>query len=723
MRNKLIRSFGVAGVMLACSLTAGAQILSIHEQSGKMIKGDQSLSSSVDLNKYELLNQTGNNKIYVAKTNKTTSKSSDDDVTVTCKINYVSKDYYSNGDITVVNKDFKQIFYAHGESGKQNMICKMPAGTYDFITTAVPMANSCCLSCVVKEQVKITKDTTIEFNVADATKLYKAKTVKPNGEDFSLSEMTALTDQYFLVLKGIGLIAQQVDQDDALSGLLVGVYLNDVSDRYKLCLARAIDDGTNNYICKCETNSMKDTLLSNRAEDFVDYKETFSTTPAYNPQDGAGAIAYRVTSTLGNLEAWPVLFNTNRISKDGSVNLYVCTPKSELDNNSPFNVLVSPHFGDQKAMSILVYYEYKGDDLVQVRDTSYYDAYVCGLPALVTKDGIEYVNASHDECGDNDFHYTDNGNVFVDYPGHPAFSFTDKQKVLNYGMSCPINSVMEKNIYDSNVSNKVSSIICSYIGRNGEVRGTDLALMKTKITYNKDTVICDDYFNNNAALFTFASKHKPYGVIEAEFVDSNVVVDGLAGRNYTYVYYDQNNTDFTAPTLQMLMFKDNDGMVTDRFKTSNDGIITFAGGDFNYQPQDDYSYFDCKSLAAKVFYSPYNEDNWTELTVEEDPEKYYMPCFGHFYQGSLSEVKGQAKRGWFDLKIVLTDESGNDQEQIISPAFRIDSLVDTGIENVGNENAVEVSRYSVDGKLISSKQRGINIVKYSNGKTLKVIEK
>ena len=47
---------------------------------------------------------------------------------------------------------------------------------------------------------------------------------------------------------------------------------------------------------------------------------------------------------------------------------------------------------------------------------------------------------------------------------------------------------------------------------------------------------------------------------------------------------------------------------------------------------------------------------------------------------------------------------------------------DTGIDTVEDGyDAYEVARYTIDGNRIASPQKGVNIVKYSNGKIKKVI--
>lgn len=91
-----------------------------------------------------------------------------------------------------------------------------------------------------------------------------------------------------------------------------------------------------------------------------------------------------------------------------------------------------------------------------------------------------------------------------------------------------------------------------------------------------------------------------------------------------------------------------------------------------------------------------------------------MPGFGTYYRGSLASVDRPSENGWFDVRIRLTDASGNYQEQTLSPAFRIEANV--GVNEVtgaeiglavangritvcGCENpTIEV--YSTDGMLL-----------------------
>jgi len=126
-----------------------------------------------------------------------------------------------------------------------------------------------------------------------------------------------------------------------------------------------------------------------------------------------------------------------------------------------------------------------------------------------------------------------------------------------------------------------------------------------------------------------------------------------------------------------------------------------------------------------VSYSPYAQDAWKALDVTEVADNYYMPGFGYFYQGSLASVEGNGEKGWFDLKVKLTDAAGNWQEQVISPAFCLKDHGTTGIDEVATpEGEAQVAAiYTVDGKRIATMQSGINIVRYTDGTARKVMVK
>ena len=47
----------------------------------------------------------------------------------------------------------------------------------------------------------------------------------------------------------------------------------------------------------------------------------------------------------------------------------------------------------------------------------------------------------------------------------------------------------------------------------------------------------------------------------------------------------------------------------------------------------------------------------------------------------------------------------------------------TGISDLNADNRAEVARYSLDGRRLNAPQKGVNIVKFNDGKTQKVVVK
>ena len=182
----------------------------------------------------------------------------------------------------------------------------------------------------------------------------------------------------------------------------------------------------------------------------------------------------------------------------------------------------------------------------------------------------------------------------------------------------------------------------------------------------------------------------------------------------------------------MLQFRNADGNVTDRFASGNDGIMEMTAADFNCQFMTDYrgAIYECNPISITVAYSPYGKDSWTELAVEDIPELYNEKGWGYFYRTSLKDVEGAGEKGWFDLRFSMSDEAGNTHVQTVSPAFRIDDLVDTGISQLridngqltipGNETVYDVmGRRVADNS--SKAMKGIQIVRRQNGDVRKVV--
>src|SRR5690606_19017004 len=63
-----------------------------------------------------------------------------------------------------------------------------------------------------------------------------------------------------------------------------------------------------------------------------------------------------------------------------------------------------------------------------------------------------------------------------------------------------------------------------------------------------------------------------------------------------------------------------------------------------------------------------------------------MPAFGDYYEASLTGIGSPDDNVWYDLKVICTDAAGNIQEQLISPAFKINEAL--GVQDIIASNFV-----------------------------------
>ena len=669
---------------------------------------------------------------------------------VTCIIQNDSEKFSNPSQLFVTGPesgDFAKTYYANYP--ERNVFnCEMPAGTYDFICPAFcrgPKETSTSgMAVIVKELVNITQDTTIYIYHADATNQYTIQTFKPNGEEVIYSNInfdedymptdTLVEGNVSTTLDILYLQLKNNDNSYAMRYVAEGGYiadggtpmsdlwLNDVSDRYKLIDFRFVIEKNDEsiFFCKYETSSMADHIIKSTTNEYAKYEDKFIPTVSSTLDNDSYLFGFNVEQSINNVLNYTTgvepLFKAN----GGNVVTYVDAPKS-TDENVKYDMLITPTYADDILTQVESWSWYDENDEEHIETYTYYEyAMINGLPILQNLDGgFEYINRSH-----NTFLAPENGGDFIGYPGHPQFSYVKEQKLLDYGSSCPINSIMAQNTDGIFSTGKRLSLSCFYIGRYGEVRNADLNSLQTVIKFN-DNVVYENDGTISTEDYGFSNNGQPDGVITARFENNNIKVDNLDGSNVTDIYCDQRQEDWTAPTLQMLLFKDREGNIIDRFDTAEEGTLEFAGGDFDYifDMQTYDSWFECKPMTVEVSYSPYCTDQWLPLEVNEVPENYFMPGFGYFYRGSLQSVTNSSATGWYDLMVKLTDASGNWQQQVISPAFRIGSATPTGIEVVKSEDATEVARYTVDGRAISAPQSGVNIVKMSDGTVKKVLVK
>lgn len=184
-------------------------------------------------------------------------------------------------------------------------------------------------------------------------------------------------------------------------------------------------------------------------------------------------------------------------------------------------------------------------------------------------------------------------------------------------------------------------------------------------------------------------------------VDGALVDGTVQSHNNAVMQCNIDKVDWVPPTAQLLWFTD-EQLMTDHFQTPENAVLHLYAADFRYTLNDtfDKDMMEAYPLESiKVEYAPTGSSEFTEIEVSENADMFFMPGYGYCYDGSLAGIDRGSDNGWMDLRITLTDDSGNIQTQTLSPAFRVESLA--GIEDVSLDNTVngsDTQLYDLQGR-------------------------
>ena len=561
---------------------------------------------------------------------------------------------------------------------------------------------------VFKESIPVFEDMTLTFDADEAKNFVQTKVIGSDGNEI----------QFMHEIAGQGLIGGECVMGgftpfvkDGLGYTFGGTfdgagvwgnynfYISDIDDIALDFQIYFDKDNVIHTVSFYQKGVHEDVVFENDPNDYVEHEIEFKTTPV---------------GVESNSPHYPNVFNA---SWDGAAfghEIY----RNVTDGKLKYRFGTS-HFDPAFPLK----YEMGLTDYAYINEWTDEEEYktTYTLPIYNIDGELRVVNSGSLSYGPTRFNYyeLDGEMLYLNgfpYPGHPVFSYPISQKNTDIlSNNCPIMRTYAY-VYLDDEAAMINGMTVS-LGRYGELRETDKKIITS-------IVELDDNVSEAGADFIVFSQAPNSGIIEATLTNENVDVDGIPGKNISQIYIDMAREDKAPPTLTMLHFRDNEGLVTDRFTTSDMGNIELSAEDICLiwrQDIDLMLYPINRAIDVEVSYSPYGEDNWNELPVEEDPSLFFLPEMGNFFHGSLEGVMGQAYEGWFDLKVKVTDAAGNWQEQVISPAFRIDNLAYSSVANVGSDNAREVARYNLAGQRVDANATGVVIVKMSDGTARKVI--
>lgn len=251
-----------------------------------------------------------------------------------------------------------------------------------------------------------------------------------------------------------------------------------------------------------------------------------------------------------------------------------------------------------------------------------------------------------------------------------------------------------------------------YFGNYGESREIDAKLAEVTVSLDGNEVAAipasqlDDWARRWAS-----DGHEP-GRLTMCFRDSNIEFGNMSGYNICEVSFDESGDDSLPPTLQRLMVGDGDGRFAVMLPSGASPVISMTGGDFVLTTEDEITYATCSPASIEVEIADHASEKWTKVDTEEFPERFLMPGFGYFWEARPGELAD----GWWDLRVRLTDDSGNTQVQTLVPCFYIGAQA--GIASVARDDIVSGEvYYDLLGRKVSGEEIPPGIYIRSDGVT------
>lgn len=519
----------------------------------------------------------------------------------------------------------------------------VPDGIYDVI---VNFSFNGAEYFVVKELINVSGEATITVNFGEAVNKIVHETVDETNQKMrpGINSHLLIADRSFVFnpINASFLSIQyfwggnsELDQDPLWTS-----YISNVSERYSiLTYIHGISNERIHYFPQFDaitgvTSSME---ITNDHNKFVYYQEIINPTPhGQNSSDLRPA------------------FTSHKLWKNEQISI-----GSYFENNYPFTTLfksyLSPTLGTESSnTSTLVSLGFLED-----RATNFPIYLLRGNPMFLNNDEVTFTSASlytqSNYLSRYNF-YSDTGQGL--FPFHSKFSFPlSNVENMQQGKNTPILSA----------SMRENKLLSGYTGRYGESRESDFLTTTAEIYRNGELMMSDAY--TELLNFNFESP----SIFEINLLNTNINIDGMNGKNLAQIIFDNSLEDNNPPSLKMLQFRTEEGIVKDYFEQNETPIARLAAGDFYFENSIYLKYKEGNSI--EFYYSLMGQEIWNEVELINYPEHFVMPGYGDYYEASLAVIEPVGNDVWYDVKIICTDAAGNQQIQTISPAFKLNSTL------------------------------------------------
>lgn len=595
----------------------------------------------------EMIFDSPNEKIYIYQSNESSQRN---DLDVNFAVNLESGGHTR---IIVLIYNETGMWFRHATNGQNLVDFDLEPGVYDIFTTF--QYYNTPPRYVVKEQINITENSSITINKAEAKNKILNQIYNESGEvlspatnaEYAMAANEITINNYPNILISQGSIWWSGSYEDPVWTY----YISDVSDRYTMNFNLFSEASTGvHYFPKYKllNGITQSVITSNEIDNMVSHEEKpFQLSIIGEQSQEAITSGFTVINTFedfGTFTAFNIIGNA-------------------YEPGFRFKAMINPDLNEGLTKTLIA---------PGVIETSYGSVQFFNKGTAFTLDSQNNIIYGDQSLGLNDyllnnfFNRTSDGTKFA--PFHPKFSFSPYEAPsMVYGNNVPItNTALFQN-----------SFILGGVGRFGEFRESDFVFAEIEVYKNGIMEYSGDYVT-----LTLDPMFDTENEFEIKITNPNTIVDGVQGKNITQIFFDNNNEDSFPPSLQMLQFRNSDNVVTHNFMSGQEGFVRLAASDFYFSDLLVYNYNEGNSV--ELFYSLYNEEEWNQLTLTNYPEHFFVPKFGDYYEASLSEIPQPSENDvWYDVKVICTDTAGNKQIQTISPAFKLNSTLQT--EEIGDD--------------------------------------
>ncbi len=209
-------------------------------------------------------------------------------------------------------------------------------------------------------------------------------------------------------------------------------------------------------------------------------------------------------------------------------------------------------------------------------------------------------------------------------------------------------------------SDQLSSALSSY----------ELARTNFSLTFNDQILL-----SGSVPEFPAIYNYNDLGVYTLALSNTDYIVNDINGEVKNILTFDVSEEKANPPRIDRFYIKDENGMISlnNTLKKNTAASLVLNAYDYSLN----FENVPVLTNNIEVYYKSYYEDTWAALTVEDRPDlsdtlfnnyPYAPYCVPYYcYSSDLSPAIETA--GYIDLKIVLKDEFGNSNTNILHPAF------------------------------------------------------